>query len=235
MIPKKIHYVWVGGNTKPKDIQICMKSWKKYLPDYEFKEWNEENFDITKHPFCKKAYDAKKWAFVSDYIRAYALYNEGGIYLDTDNLVVKNLDPLLENKAFVGFENPKYAFTACFGAEAKHPLLKSILDFYDNFEFSFDKSNQMENVNTKTVSDLLVEKYGCKLGNKEQKLKTDIKVYKDDVLCNPSRNSYVIHIFTGTWLERKKSLKYKISKYLKLRIKNSHQAEIYRILISKNN
>lgn len=233
MIPKKIHYVWVGGNPKPKDIKKCMKTWKKYLKGYEFKEWNETNFDIDAHPFCKQAYEAKKWAFVSDYIRAYAIYNEGGIYLDTDNLVVRNLDDLLENKAFVGYENSNFAFTACFGAEAKHPFLKAMLDFYDNFEFDFDVNNQLKDTNTRTVSDLLVDKFNCKLGNIEQLLDTGIKVYKDDVLCNPSINSYTIHVFTGTWLEGKKTLKYKISKFFKLRINTPKKAELYRKYIGR--
>ncbi len=234
MIPKKIHYVWVGGNPKPKDIKRCMKTWKKYLPDYEIKEWNEHNFDIDAHPFCKEAYKAKKWAFVSDYIRAYAIYNEGGIYLDTDNIVVRNLDPLLENRAFVGYETPDFAFTACFGAEKGHPFLKDMLDFYDNFKFEFDKNNQLKDVNTKTVSNLLVEKYGCKLGNIEQTLREGVKVYKDDVLCNPSINSYTIHVFTGTWLEGKKNLKYKISKFLKLRINTPKKAAFYQKYIGKS-
>lgn len=76
-IPRKIHYIWVGGKEKPKKIQKCMKTWDKHLKSYEFKEWNENNFDIFSHPFVKAAYEAKKWAFVSDYIRAYAIYNEG--------------------------------------------------------------------------------------------------------------------------------------------------------------
>ena len=82
-IPKIIHYVWVGGSDKSNDIKKCMKTWNKYLKDYEIKEWNENNFDIYAHPFTREAYKAKKWAFVSDYIRAKVLYEEGGIYLDT--------------------------------------------------------------------------------------------------------------------------------------------------------
>ena len=80
MIPKKIHYVWVGGNPKSKDIERCIKTWKKHLPDYEIIEWNENNFDINSNQYVKKAYEHKKWAFVSDYIRMYAIYNYGGIY-----------------------------------------------------------------------------------------------------------------------------------------------------------
>ncbi len=101
MIPKIIHYVWVGGQPKPKDIQRCMETWKKHLKGYQIKEWNESNFDIDAHPFTKQAYKEKKWAYVSDYIRSYAIYNEGGIYLDTDVLVLDDLSQFLDNRAFV--------------------------------------------------------------------------------------------------------------------------------------
>lgn len=233
MIPKKIHYVWVGGNPKPKDIQKCMRTWKKYLPDYEIVEWNESNFDINSHPFVKAAYKAKKWAFVSDYIRAYVLYKEGGIYLDTDNCVLRNLDKLLDNKAFVGFENTNYPFTACFGAEPKHKFTKAILDYYDNLDFSFDKNDQMKNVNTKTVSDILIKDFGCKLGDIEQDLKSGLKVYNSNILCNPSKYSYVIHIFTGTWMEGKKNLKKKIIKHLKININSPFRAWLYSLIVGR--
>ncbi len=235
MIPKKIHYVWVGGGSKPKYIKRCMKTWQKYLKDYEIIEWNENNFDINSHPFVKKAYEAKKWAFVSDYIRAYVIYHEGGIYLDTDNCVLRNLDDLRKNRAFVGFENNSYPFTACFGAEAKHPLVKDMLDYYDTINFSYDKNNELANVNTKSVSDILIKKYHCQIGNIPQVLKEDIKVYKDDVLCNPSKNSYVIHVFTGTWMEETKPLKRKIITFLKIRINTVGKANLYHKLIGKKN
>lgn len=234
-IPKKIHYVWVGGKEKPKDIKMCMKTWKKHLNNYEIIEWNENNFDINSHPFTKSAYKARKWAYVSDYIRAYVLYNEGGIYLDTDCLVLSNLDELLNNKAFVGFENPDFPFTACFGAEAKHPFLKDILDYYQGREFQFDSKDQMKTVNTKIVSEILINKYGCKLDNKEQQLKTGIHVYPDNILCNPSKKSLTVHIFTGTWMEGTKPLTRKINTYLKIRIKTQKQAEQFRKFISRQN
>ena len=223
-IPKTIHYVWVGGSDKPKDIKRCMKTWKKHLKDYKIIEWNESNFDINSHPFVKKAYEAKKWAFVSDYIRAYVLYNYGGIYIDTDILVLDNFDKLLNNKAFVGFENNEHPFTATFGCIKNHPLLKDILDYYDNLK---DYSFNFNDNNTISVSDILINKYGCKIGNIEQTLKEDIKVYKDDILCNPSINSITIHIFTGTWLQNKKSLKYKIVKFFKLRLTTKKKAALY--------
>lgn len=225
MIPKIIHYVWVGNNPKPKDIKKCMKTWKKHLKDYEIIEWNESNFDINSHPFVKKAYEAKKWAYVSDYIRMYAIYNYGGIYLDTDVLVLDNFDKFLDNKVFVGFERENYPFTAVFGAEKKNKFIKKLLDYYDNLDaYNFD----FENNNTISVSNILINEYGCSKENKEQLLKDGIKVYKDDVLCNPSKNSTAVHIFTGTWLEGVKPLKRKIVTALKINIKTKKQAEIYR-------
>lgn len=225
MIPKIIHYVWVGNNPKPKNIKKCMKTWKKHLKDYEIIEWNESNFDINSHPFVKKAYEAKKWAYVSDYIRMYAIYNYGGIYLDTDALVLDNFDKFLDNKVFVGFERENYPFTAVFGAEKKNKFIKKLLDYYDNLDaYNFD----FENNNTISVSNILINEYGCSKENKEQLLKDGIKVYKDDVLCNPSKNSTAVHIFTGTWLEGVKPLKRKIVTALKTNIKTKKQAEIYR-------
>lgn len=226
-IPKIIHYVWVGGNRKSKDIQRCMRTWKENLTDYEIIEWNEENFDIESNKFVKEAYEAKKWAYVSDYIRAYAIYNYGGIYLDTDVLVVDNLEDLLENKAFVGYENPNYPFTAVFGAEKKHPFIKKILDYYDGISFEFDVNDQYKAVNTKTVSDILIEDYNCELGNKEQVLDDGIKVYKDTVLCNPSVESKTIHIFTGTWLEGKSNFVKNINRFIKLRLTSKSRLKLY--------
>ena len=215
MIPKKIHFIWVGGKEKPKDIQKCMKTWKKHLKDYEIIEWNESNFDIESHPFAKAAYEAKKWAYVSDYIRAYVIYNEGGIYLDTDVLILDNFDKFLNNRAFVGFEHPDFPFTAVFGAEKNHPLVKDMLDYYDKldkFEFNF------QNNNTISVSDILVNDYGCIKNNEFQILREDIAVYPDYILCNPSSESVSIHVFNGSWLDEKKPLKRKLNKFFKIRL-----------------
>jgi len=234
MIPKKIHYVWVGGKEKPADIQRCMNTWKNHLQDYEIIEWNEKNFDIDSHPFTKSAYAAKKWAYVSDYIRAYAIYNEGGIYLDTDVLILEDFEKFLNDRAFVGYENPDYPFTAVFGAEKGHPFVKSILDYYEGREFEFDSNDQMKVVNTKSVSDILIQDYGCELGNKRQTLREGIEVYTEDILCNPSKNSTSIHVFTGTWMEGAKPLARKINKFLKLRVTTKTRAGLFRKFIMKN-
>ena len=178
MIPKIIHYIWVGGKEKPADIKRCMATWKKHLEGYKVIEWNESNFDIEQHPFVKAAYEAKKWAYVSDYIRAYAIYNYGGIYLDTDILLLDKFDDFLNHRAFVGFENPNYPFTAAFGAEKGHPLVKDMLDYYDELDtYHFDFKNN----NTISVSDILINKYGCKVGNMYQVLKEGIAVYPDTI------------------------------------------------------
>lgn len=230
MIPKKIHYVWVGGNEKNNTIKQCMKTWGKHLEGYEVIEWNENNFDIDSHPFVKAAYKAKKWAYVSDYIRAYVIYKYGGIYLDTDILVLDNFDRFLNNRAFVGFENPQYPFTAVFGAEPGHPLVKDMIEYYDRldeYKFDFEKNN------TISVSELLIKKYHCKVGNKFQILDEDIAVYPDTVLCNPSENSISIHVFTGTWLEGKKALARKINVFLKIHVTNKKRAKLFRKYIMR--
>lgn len=225
MIPKIIHYIWVGGKEKPVDIKRCMATWKKHLEGYKVIEWNESNFDIEQHPFVKAAYEAKKWAYVSDYIRAYAIYNYGGIYLDTDILLLDNFDDFLNHRAFVGFENPNYPFTAAFGAEKGHPLVKDMLDYYDELDtYHFDFKNN----NTISVSDILINKYGCKVGNMYQVLKEGIAVYPDTILCNPSEKSVSIHVFTGTWLDEKKAIARKINTFLKLRITNRKRAALFR-------
>lgn len=234
MIPKKIHYVWVGGKEKPADIKRCMATWKKHLGDYEIIEWNENNFDIESHPFTKGAYKAKKWAYVSDYIRAYVIYHEGGIYLDTDVLILDDFTNFLDDRAFVGYENPDYPFTAVFGAEKGHPFVKSILDYYEGKEFEFDSQDQMKTVNTKSVSDILIQDYGCELGNKRQTLQEGIEVYPEDVLCNPSQNSTSIHVFTGTWMEGKKPIVRKINKFIKLRVTTRCRAKLFRKFITRN-
>ena len=106
LIPKKFHYFWFGNGEKPDSVLKCIESWKKYCPDFEIIEWNENNYDIHKHPFMEKAYQEKKWAFVSDYARLDVLYEHGGIYLDTDVEILKDFSPLCVNQAYIGFERP---------------------------------------------------------------------------------------------------------------------------------
>ena len=132
MIPKKIHYCWFGGKKLPKSVEQCIKTWKKQLPDYEIIEWNGNNFDINVCPFVKQAYENKKWAFVSDYARIYALYNEGGIYFDTDVKVLKNIEHIIDKDMVLGYEDSGFFGTAFISVKEKHNKhIKEILDYYN--------------------------------------------------------------------------------------------------------
>lgn len=136
MIPKIIHYCWFGKNPKPKNVIKCIKSWRRYCPDYEIVEWTEDSFDIAENLYCKQAYEAKKWAFATDYARLKIIYENGGIYLDTDVEIVKSLDCLLNHSCFFGRQQGTQINTgAGFGAEKGHPAVKIMLDGYENVPF----------------------------------------------------------------------------------------------------
>lgn len=136
MIPKKIHYIWLGAGTHPNLMDICINSWKEKLCEYEIIEWNEERLDffnlIEKNSFLKECYKRKLWAFLSDYFRIKVLFEEGGIYLDTDMQIIKNLDIFLKEDFFIGAESSKVISAGIIGVVPRHPLMKKILDFYEN-------------------------------------------------------------------------------------------------------
>ena len=135
-IPKIIHYCWFGRNPKPASVLRCIASWKKYCPDYEIREWTEDSFDVNGNQYCREAYEAKKWAFATDYARLWIIYHEGGIYLDTDVELVRPLDPLLEHECFIGRQQGFQVNTgAGFGAVKGHPLVKRMMDDYEDIPF----------------------------------------------------------------------------------------------------
>ena len=135
MIPKIIHYCWFGRNPLPTSAQKCIDSWRKFLPEYEIKEWNEDNFDVNMIPYTQQAYEAKKYAFAADYIRLYALYNFGGIYLDADVLVYKSFDELLSLPYFIGCDQIRAFEAAVIGAEKECSWIKDIFDTYQGKHF----------------------------------------------------------------------------------------------------
>lgn len=136
MIPKIIHYCWFGGNELPSLEKKCIDSWKEKCPDYQIIEWNENNYDLDKGPYIKEAYDAKKWAFVSDYARLDIIYTYGGIYLDTDVELLKNLDDVLDCHCFLTTEKLGLINTGLgFGAEKGNVNLEQMLKRYDNIHF----------------------------------------------------------------------------------------------------
>ena len=214
MIPKIIHYCWFGRGEKPELAVKCIESWRKFLPEYEIKEWNEDNFDLDKYPYAREAYNNRKFAFVTDVVRLYALYNEGGIYMDTDVEVLKPLDSLLLYKGVSGFESSTQIPTGLMASQKGLPLMKELLDEYNDLHFvkpngTFDMTTNVERI-TKTCL-----KYGF-VPNGKQQLIEDFTLLPSDYLCPKDYKTGKIHItektlcihhFSGSWQPRwKKTL-----------------------------
>lgn len=222
MIPKIIHYCWFGKGPKPELAIKCIDSWRKYLPEYELKEWNESNFDINMFPYTKEAYENRKFAFVTDVVRLYALYTEGGIYMDTDVEVIKPLDCFLHHEAFSGFENKKDVPTGIMASVKKGKWVKDNLDYYIGKHFVNPDGTLNLTTNVKTITDLMIP-YGLKRNNTYQEFKDYITFYPNDYFCpinvvtsklELTKNTVTIHHFTGSWMDRDKSWKNKIKKHL---------------------
>lgn len=218
MIPKKIHYCWFGGNPLPEDAKKCIASWRKFMPDYEIIEWNESNFDVNAIPYTAQAYEAKKYAFVSDYARFKILYDHGGIYFDTDVEVIKPFDDIVAEGPFMGFEtdtslrgggrlkgcvNPGLGL----GANPGLGLYLEILEMYANLSFF----NSDGSLNLKTIvsysTEILIDK-GLKNISGIQNV-ADIKIYPSEYF-NPlndntgrlrlTQNTHSIHWYSKSWL-----------------------------------
>ncbi len=228
MIPKKIHYCWIGEKSLPESAQRCIASWKKYCPDYQIIEWNEKNYDFQKAPFMKEAYSEKKWGFVPDYARLDIIYHYGGIYLDTDVELVKTLDGLLGYEGYIGFEDERYInLGQGFGAERGHPLIKALLDSFEGRHFKKPDGSLDLLPSPNTDSDLL-EKQGLIRNGKQQMIGNFI-ILPSDYLCpknfydgiiRKTDNTISIHHFDGSWLPKQtqKDVQRK-RKYKQLRLK----------------
>lgn len=206
-IPKVIHYCWFGKNKMPALAEKCIESWKKYCPGYKIVCWNEDNFDITENRYAKEAYDAGKWAFVSDYVRLKVLYDEGGIYLDTDVELLKPLDNLIEEYGYMGFDDNGLVSTGLgFACKKGNELVGALLADYDNISFilpdgSYDLTPCPDR-NTKTM-----QKLGMDINNKEQVF-MEIQMLPEDYLCPMkyytgkkiiTKNTYSMHHFCASW------------------------------------
>lgn len=219
MIPKKIHYCWFGRKPLPDEVVRYMETWRKYLPDCEIKEWNEDNFDVNQYAYTKEAYFAKKYAFVSDVARLHALVTEGGLYLDTDILVLKKFDEYLwKNKAFVGFEHDKYIGTGVIGAEAGHPLFLNFLETYKKLHF-FKTLHFNEETNVHKITKYFLSK-GLIANNKMQII-DEVNVFPQHFFCNKdwatgtyydTENSFSIHDYQSTWCMPTSTIKDKITR-----------------------
>ncbi len=220
MIPKKIHYCWFGGNPLSNEAKCCIKTWKKYLPEYEIIEWNEQNFDVKCNDYVREAYKSKKWAFITDYVRLYVLYTMGGIYMDTDVEVLKSLDVFLNDKGFSGFENERSVPTGIMGAEKGNLLIKRLLDGYNNRHFLINGEMDLS-TNVESITNYCVSR-GLLLNNSLQEI-DDFKFYPKEYFCpknsqtlelNLTKNSYTIHHFAGSWTEPVTKWKLKLKKIL---------------------
>ncbi len=211
-IPKTIHYCWFGKKEIPIPYRKWMESWKMYCPDYEIVEWNEKNYDVHKSTYISQAYETGQWAFVSDYARIDIVHQYGGVYLDVDVELIKNIDELLMNQAFCGFENSIYVnYGLGFGAQKDYFLLEEIKKYYDNTCFIYSEGG-LNQTRCPMIQTKIMKRHGLNCNGKFQIVK-GMAVYPSRVLCGMSpysfrieRNpvhTYAIHHFAGTWIQGK--------------------------------
>lgn len=206
-IPKIIHYCWFGGKPKPKLAEKCIASWKRFCPDYRILEWSESNFDVSTAPrYVRQAYEAGRWAFVTDYVRLKALTEMGGIYMDTDVELVKPLTPFLEQEGFAGFETDSSVQTGLLACRAGFPLFQEFLRHYDSA--SFFKADGTHDVTTNvSVLTNLCRKHGLAPNGRFQVV-DGFAVYPKAVFCpvdfdteilHRTKKTVAIHWFASSW------------------------------------
>lgn len=221
MSQKIIHYCWFGGKPLPKLAKKCIKSWKKYLPDYKIMRWDESNFDVNVTKFSQWAYKQKKWAFVSDVARIYALKEYGGIYFDTDMLVVNDIEFLLNDEVFVGWESKDFVAVGVLGVKKPHhPLIEDLWEKYQELSFVSEEKDMYSISIPQILTGLLINKYGLKSGHlKNQKLKKGICVYSRDYFYPLSfdrkdnmftENTCMIHYYNASWVSSNQKLLIKL-------------------------
>ncbi len=206
-IPKVIHYCWFGKGELPKIARKCIKSWEKYCPDYEIICHTEDNFDLSQNRYMQEAYEAKKWAFVSDVARLMIIYEQGGIYLDTDVELIKPIDDLLEQKGFMGFDEKGIVATGLgFGAEKGHPVIAEFLKDYENISFVTEDGSYDLTPCPDRNTDAL-ERLGMDIKNTDQTF-MDMVFLPEDYLCpmdyytgkkTITKNTRSIHHYCATW------------------------------------
>lgn len=226
-IPKIIHYCWFGGKTMPELALKCIESWKKYLPDYELRLWNEETFDLDMYPYAREAYDNRKFAFVTDVVRLWALEKFGGVYMDTDVEILRPLESplhlssiisnnssiksLMDLPAFTGYEaSMANAPVTGLMASAPHGVwVKEQLAYYDGLHFVKEDGTLDLTPNTKPIADIMI-RGGFVINGKYQVYKDDMHVFPVDYFCpltstrvlKCTKNTYCIHHFAGSWVEK---------------------------------
>lgn len=223
MIPKIIHYCWFGRNPLPPMAVKCIASWKKYCPDYEIKEWNEDNFDLNCNAYVQEAYQARKWAFITDYVRLYALVNEGGIYMDTDVEVLKPLDSLLNFDAVSGFESLTRIPTGLMACRDHQPLFEELMHEYDNLHFKRPDGTLDITTNVTRITNACL-KYGFVPNNTLQTV-NGFTLLPKDYLCPKdcetkeleiTENTLTIHHFDGSWVSEEQKYAQALSSRMKI-------------------
>ena len=244
MIPKVIHYCWFGRNPLPDSAIKCINSWKKFFPDYEIKEWNEDNFDVNIIPYTREAYEAKKDAFVSDYARMWILYHYGGLYFDTDVEVIKNMDDIIERGSFMGIEVDysegsimSVAPGLGLGVIPQHRIYKDILDYYNKINFIKDDGTYNLFAIVRITTMILLNS-GMKNSNLLQEV-AGIWIYPKEYF-NPfddntgklliTENTRSIHWYTKTWMKKQNPLRTWIVRRIHRYFGNNSLAWLKRIL-----
>lgn len=241
MIPKKIHYCWFGGKPLNALGQKCLESWKKYFPNYEIVEWNETNFDVNCCQYVKEAYEAKKWAFVSDYARFKILYEQGGVYFDTDVEVIKSFDDILEKGNFMGCENKVSAVNPGLGLAVAPGLglIREILDDYEKDSFlNVDGTLDLTTIVTRTTN--ILKRHGLKDVNEIQTV-ADVNIYPVDYFCPidmssgkliVTENTHSIHRYAGSWETKENKFRGKVYHFI-YRVFGERAAEGVRKVIGR--
>lgn len=240
-IPKIIHYCWFGGNALPKQARKCIESWKKFLPDYEIRRWDESNFDVYQIDYTKEAYECKKYAFVSDYARFWILYKYGGLYFDTDILVIRDYSGIVKNGPFLGFEQPEVTGDnkthlpndCCvnpglgMGCISNNEFLKELLEFYKTLHFKTETDGMDMTTIVQYTTDKLLQR-GL-VQNNELQYVADFWIYPYDFLCpynfytkkcSITDNTISIHLYSQSW-----HTKYEIIKMAFLRMVGHRMTE----------
>lgn len=220
MIPKTIHYCWFGRGPMPELALKCIESWHRYMPDYMFKLWNEDNFDVNSVPYVKEAYESRKFAFVTDYVRLWALYTEGGIYMDTDVEILKPIDDLLHLDAFTGYEGSKNRppVTGLMASVAHGEWVKEQLDAYQDAHFIKEDGSMDLTTNTVRISQIMRDNGFIQDG--KYHVYKDLHVFPADYFCPRqttgefflTENTYCDHHFMGTWSRGSSKKRKKVSR-----------------------
>lgn len=217
---KIIHYCWFGNNLKTKKIEECIESWREFFPDWEIIEWNESNFDINCSVYTKQAYEMKKWAFVSDYCRFWALEQFGGLYFDTDVEVIKPFDGLLNNN-FCGFETEKYVAPGLvlYIKEPNNEIITKIKEYYDTHTFLNEKGERIR-INVCNIFTNILKEFDFK-PNGQKQMCGDLVIYPRDYFCpfddatgllHKTENTYSIHWYDKSWMSKGRILRNKITR-----------------------